>query len=235
MTEPALRQASTLDRLIPPEISGDRFYRWLARIAATPGVHTILEIGSSSGEGSTAALVEGALRNPAAPRIHCIEVSRARHQALAERYRSFDFVHCHNVSSVPAERFPTEAELDAFRRRIWTRFRFIRRDTVMGWLRQDLAYLERSGLSGAGIREIMERHGIDRWDAVLIDGSEFTGAAEMEEVYGARFLLLDDIRTFKNHDNHARLAKDPAYRLVARSRWLRNGFAIFERRPMAGS
>ena len=222
---------SSFDRLIPAEVRGDRFFRWIARIAATPGVRTILEIGSSAGAGSTVALLEGALRNPRTPAVHCIEASRPRFLALAARYRGHAFIHPHHVSSVPADRFPTAADIDAFRRRAWTRFRLVPRATVLGWLRQDLEYLEREGLSGAGIRTIMDRHGIQRWDAVLIDGSEFTGSAEMEEVYGARFLLLDDIRSFKNYDNQRRLAADPAYRRVARSRWLRNGFAIFERRP----
>ena len=67
------------------------------------------------------------------------------------------------------------------------------------------------------------------FDAVLIDGSEFTGRVEMEEVYGARVLMLDDTRSYKNWDNLKRLEKDPAYRRVKKSRWTRNGWAIFER------
>ncbi len=59
--------SSGLDRLIPPEISNDRFYRAIERVAATPGVRTILEIGSSSGAGSTEAWVKGALANPQRP------------------------------------------------------------------------------------------------------------------------------------------------------------------------
>lgn len=221
--------SSGLDRLIPAEVTNDGLYAWIARIAATEGVRQILEIGSSSGAGSTEAFVTGALRNPVRPTLHCMEVSRARFAALADRYAPYDFVRCHNLSSVPLEAFPTPGEIDAFRRRVWTRFRFIKRRTVLEWLQQDLDYLAREGLSTHGIREIREREGIDRFDAVLIDGSEFTGPAEMDEVYGARFLILDDIRTFKNYDNCRRLASDPAYRLLARSRWTRNGFAVFER------
>ena len=44
-----------------------------------------------------------------------------------------------------------------------------------------------------------------------------------------RFIALDDVRSFKNHDNRRTLDADPAYRCVARSRWLRNGFAVYER------
>lgn len=220
---------SALDRLIAPEIKDDPLYRWIARVAADPGVRHVLEIGSSSGEGSTEAFIAGALANPQPPTLHCIEVSRVRFRGLVERHREREFVRCYNTSSVPLEAFATMAEVDAFRRRAWTRFRFIRRGIVEGWLRQDLDYIAREGLSAHGIRRIREEAGIEAFDAVLIDGSEFTGRAEMDEVYGARFVLMDDTRAFKNFDNCERLRRDPAYRLLARSRWLRNGFAVFER------
>jgi hypothetical protein len=222
--------ASGLDRLIPPEIKGDRFYRAISEVAATPGVSEILEIGSSSGAGSTEAFVLGALRNPVRPRLHCIEVSTARHAALAERWREQDFVHTYNVSSVPLESFPSAEEVARFHREVRSKLSRVPLQTVLEWLEQDVDYLREHDLSRHGIREIKERHRIDTFDAVLIDGSEFTGAAELDEVIGARFLLLDDTRTFKNLDNVRRLEADPAYRLVRKSRWTRNGFAVFERR-----
>lgn len=230
-----LPRASGLDRLIPPEIRDDQLYRWIARIAALPGVRHILEIGSSSGAGSTEAFVSGALRNSVRPHVHCMEISRPRFRALVDRYRDHDFVHCYNCSSVPLELFPDGADIDEFRRRTWSRFRFIRRATVLEWLRQDIDYVREHGLSGHGIRRVRTLHGIAFFDAVLIDGSEFSGPADLVEVYGARFILLDDIRTFKNGDNYRRLLCDPDYTRVASSRWLRNGFAIFERRTPAAA
>lgn len=221
--------ASALDRLIAPEIRRDRFSRAIAEVGATPGVREILEIGSSSGAGSTEAWVAGALRNPQRPRIHCIEVSRARHAALAERWREHPFVHTYNVSSVPLESFPSAEEVARFHREVRSKLRRVPLDTVLGWLEQDVAYVRAHDVSRHGIREIKERHGIDTFDAVLIDGSEFTGRAELDEVYGARFLLLDDTRTFKNWENMRRLEADPDYRLVRKGHWTRNGFAVFER------
>jgi hypothetical protein len=223
--------SSALDHIIPPEIKGDAFYRWIERVASTSGVRNILEIGASSGAGSTEALVAGALRNPdGPPAIHCIEASQVRFTALVERYREAPFLRAYHASSIARDRFPEEKEVDEFRRRVWTRFRFIRRSIVMGWLRQDLEYLDRHGLSESGVERVRRVSGITQFDAVLIDGSEFSGPADLEQVHGARFLLLDDIRTFKNYDNHRLLLRDPRYRLVVRRRWLRNGFAIFERR-----
>lgn len=222
---------SGLDRLIPPEIRHDRFSRAIAGVAATRGVRQMLEIGASSGEGSTEAFVTGALKNPdGPPLLHAIEVSATRFTALVERWKAYPFVHCYHVSSVPLESFPAAEEVARFHREVRSRLRRNRLDKVLGWLQQDLDYLRAHRLSAPGIRQVRARHGIERFDAVLIDGSEFTGKAELEEVYGARFLLLDDTRSFKNWDNLRRLEADPAYRLVTRSRWLRNGFAIFERR-----
>lgn len=222
-------QPSGLDRIIPGEIRGDRLFRWLSRIAATPGIRTILEIGSSSGTGSTEAFVEGALRNAERPSLHCVEVSTARFGELKKRWKDMEFVHCHNVSSVAPERFPTEDEVAHFYREVRSKLRSNRLEKVLGWLRQDLDYLREHGLARDGIRDIKLREGIERFDAVLIDGSEFTGKAELEDVYGARFIALDDTRSFKNLENARRLGADPAYRCVAKSFWRRNGFAVFER------
>lgn len=222
---------SPLDRLLPPQVKNDGFYRALIRVAATPGVRTILEIGASSGGGSTEALVNGALRNPdGPPAIHSIEVSLARIGAFRERWRDFSFVHGHNTSSVPRESFPTPEEVTRFYRTVRSKLRNVRLEKVLHWLQLDLDYLaEHPELSAHGIRRIKEAAGVGVFDAVLIDGSEFTGRVEMEEVYGARFLMLDDTRSYKNWDNLSRLEKDPAYRRVRKSRWTRNGWAVFER------
>jgi hypothetical protein len=163
------------------------------------------------------------------PRLHCIDVSVERHRALVKRWRDYSFVHCHNVSSVPVERFPTAAEVEDFCRKVPSRLRDFELATVLGWLQQDTDYLRVHALSSPGIAQIREQHGIDRFDAVLIDGSEFTGKAELEEVYGARFLLLDDTETFKNWANTRRLESDRNYRLVRADPSVRNGFAVFKR------
>jgi len=215
--------------LIPPEIKGDLLYRSIVEVASVPGVREILEIGSSSGAGSTEAWVAGALQNPDLPRLHCIEVSSTRYAALVERWKERDFVHCYHVSSVPLESFPAASEVEAFYHGTRSKLRRTPLETVLSWHRHDVDYVRAHGLSRHGIREIRERHGIDSFDAVLIDGSEFTGGAELDEVYGARFLLLDDIETYKNFENARRLEEDPRYRLVRISRRTRNGFAVFER------
>lgn len=232
MTAGAAGAGTGLDRLIAPQVRNERFYRAIRRVAATAGVRTILEVGASSGGGSTEALVAGALENPdGPPEIHSIEVSKARFAQLVERYRGYAFLHPHNVSSVPARAFPSEQEVARFHREVRSKLRNNRLPKVLGWLRQDLEYLAlHPDLDRPGIRDIRVQAGLDGFDAVLLDGSEFTGSAELDEVYGARFILLDDTRTFKNWSNDRRLRADPAYRRIASSRWRRNGWSAFERR-----
>lgn len=226
---PVARAGTTLDQLIPPEIADDAFAAAIEEIGATPGVREILEIGSSTGEGSTAAWVRGILRNPDHPHLHCLEVSDERYAALVERWRAYEFVHCYQLSSVPLERFPSPADVERFFGDKPERLSQYDLETVLGWLQQDVDYLREHELSSAGIAQVKARHGIETFDAVLIDGSEFTGRAELDEVYGARFLLLDDTETFKNFDNSRRLEADPAYRLVGADPTTRNGFAVYER------
>lgn len=218
-----------LDDLIPAEIVGDALSEFIEEVASTGGVGEILEIGSSTGEGSTSAWVRGALRNPVRPHLHCIEVSAERHAALVERWGGQEFVYCHHVSSIPLERFPSAAEVERFYHDVPSRLRDFDLATVLGWLQQDLDYMRDHGLSGPGIAQIKERHAIDVFDAVLIDGSEFAGRGELDEVYGARFLLLDDTETFKNWENSRRLQADPEYRLIRADAETRYGFAVFER------
>jgi len=223
------RPEAKLDHLIPAEITNDALAQVIEDVASTEGIHEILEIGSSAGDGSTAAWVRGALRNPALPRLHCIEVSAERHAALVKRWSEYPFVRCYNVSSVPLEGFPSASDVTSFYRDVPSRLRDFELETVLGWLQQDVDYVRVHGLSSRGIRDIKALHDIDTFDAVLIDGSEFTGASELDEVYGARFLLLDDTETFKNWANMRRLESDRNYRLVRADPSVRNGFAIFER------
>lgn len=224
--------ANALDHLMPPQMKNDSFYRAIVKVAATPGVKTILEIGASSGQGSTEALVNGAMKNPGGyPEIHSIEVSKARMASFLQTWKAYPFVHGYNTSAVPTASFPSKDDITRFYQTVRSKLRNVRLERVLGWLQQDLDYLaEHPDLDVHGIRRIKAETRVNTFDAVLIDGSEFTGKAELDEVHGAWFLMLDDTRSYKNWDNCARLLNDPAYRLVKKSRWTRNGWAVFERK-----
>ena len=222
---------SASDRLIAPEILDDPFYEALKGLGTIEDLEHVLEIGSSSGEGSTRALV-GALRlNRRKPVLHCLEVSRARFAELQRAYRGYDFVRCYNMSSVASSRVAGEAEIRAFYDAHRTALNRYDLATILGWRAEGLQYLrEHPELDRDGIAEIKKANGIARFDLVLIDGSEFTGAAELDDVYGATIICLDDTNAFKCHAARQRLMSDPRYEKLADDQTLRNGYSIFCRR-----
>jgi hypothetical protein len=109
--------ACALDYYIPPEVSNDSFYKMIVEVASYPEVKSILEIGSSSGEGSTAAFVEGIKKNPSKPSLFCMEVSKVRFEKLKNYYSDLPQVKAYNVSSVSAKDFPSEKSILNFLRR----------------------------------------------------------------------------------------------------------------------
>ncbi|PSB51793.1 FkbM family methyltransferase [filamentous cyanobacterium Phorm 6] len=220
---------SQLNRLIPPEIKNDELYLAIHKIARQEDIKTVLEIGSSSGQGSTEAFVTGLRENPSQPVLFCMEISKPRFAELQNTYRNDSFVKCYNVSSVSIEQFAEREEVIRFYRNHQTNLNYYPLEQVLGWLSQDIEYVKKSGVLENGIKEIKKENDIDVFDAVLIDGSEFTGNAELEEVYGAKIIILDDINTFKNYRNHNKLLTDPNYVLVGQNYLIRNGYAIFKK------
>jgi glycosyltransferase involved in cell wall biosynthesis/predicted O-methyltransferase YrrM len=232
----AVNPNSQLNSIIPPEIKDDPFYFAIQQISRDEPLRTVLEIGSSSGQGSTEAFVTGLRENRSRPTLFCMEVSQARYAALARRYAGEGFVKCYNVSSVPVGQFPSEGEVTRFYERHLSGRNYSPLPEVLRWLRQDIEYVNGSGVPQEGIRQIKQENGITDFDLVLIDGSEFTGAAELREVYGAGYILLDDVNTFKNALTLQALLADENYTLIDHQPGVRNGYAIFKKktvRPLA--
>ncbi len=220
---------SEIEHLIPPEIKDDELYLAIQKIAANNSIKTILEIGSSSGEGSTQALVAGMQENSSQPSLFCLEISQARFAQLQKHYHNNSFVRCYNASSVSLEKFPKEIEIREFYQNTQTALNNYPVEQVIGWLQQDIQYLSSQEIQENGIQIIKQENQINYFDFVLIDGSEFTGIAELDEIYGANFIALDDINTFKNHSNYHKLLADKNYILIAENYSLRHGYAIFQK------
>jgi hypothetical protein len=225
-----VQKDSQLNYLIPAEIKNDEFYYLLQFIVEQPEVRTVLEIGASSGEGSTEAFVT-AMRGqpPGSKQLYTLEVSKVRYAALKQRYAADPSVHAYNLSSVTVADFPSVEEVTAFWQSRVERLGGLPLDVFLGWRQQDIDYILDSGVPTDGIRTLQRETGIAVFDAVLIDGSEFTGQAELDRVYGATYLCLDDSNVFKNFDNYHRLVADPKYVLVAENPNLRNGYAVFKK------
>ena len=85
---------SELNFIIDPEIKNDDFYQAIQEIARYSNIKTVLEIGSSSGQGSTEAFVKGLRENANQPTLFCMEVSQTRFKALKNHYLNDSFVKC---------------------------------------------------------------------------------------------------------------------------------------------
>jgi len=216
--------------LVAPEIKNDAFYDLIRDLAATEILETVLEIGSSAGEGSTEAFVVGLSKNRGSPQLFCIEISRPRFQKLQETYKDYPFVHCYNLSTISIAQFPRPEEVIKFYNEVPSALRQFPLPTVLGWLCQDIEYIRQTGVEVGAIEKIKADHGIETFDMVLIDGSEFAGSAEYSLVKGANFILLDDTNTFKCYKVREDLLDDPMYDLIADGPRLRNGFSVFKRR-----
>jgi hypothetical protein len=219
---------SPLNRLIPPEIKDTELYKEIQNLSAGEDIKTILEIGSSAGDGSTEAFVLGIMQNPNRPTLYCIEASGARFLELKERYSKFSFIKGFNVSSIPVEKFPTEEDIVNFYFTTRSKLNDHPIKDVLEWYRQDIEYLRIANITTHGIEHIRRQENITCFDMVLIDGSQFAGSAELDEIYGARYILLDDVNTFNNYKNYHRLMSDANYSLYSKNWEERNGYAIFK-------
>lgn len=219
---------SELNNLIPPEISNDQLFGIIRDLASQHWVKSILEIGASSGEGSTQAFLEGMSYNDEAT-LYCLEVSKTRFEKLEENCLGMDQVKLYNMSSIKLDDFPNEQGVTTFYRDVPSMLNNYLLNRVLGWLKQDKDYILEYDIEEDGIEYIKEENLIDNFDIVLIDGSEFTGYMELNKTYGAKVFILDDICSFKNHHSYQQLLKDPSYKLLCENKVLRGGFAVFQK------
>lgn len=220
---------SELDNLIPPEIINDELFDTIVELASREDVYNILEIGASSGEGSTKAFLEG-MGNRSGVRLFCFEVSIPRFKKLFKKYIDVDKrIKFFNGSIVFPKEFPGKQLVIDFYNNVSSPLNKYSLDTVLGWLDQDLAYMKEHRIPCLTVHHIKKVFKIDEFDLVLIDGSEFTGLVEFEKIRGAKIIVLDDVCSFKNHYSRLALSVDKSYKLIKENLKLRLGYSVFEK------
>jgi hypothetical protein len=192
------------------------------------GLSNNLEIGSWDGEGSTRCFVE-AMKMLASPKeLNCIEIVKDKFDILSERYISYDFVKCHNCSSISYE--------DLIYRdfeQVWnSEYNNIRirglypKELVNQWFDRDLETIKTSNS--------FDYKKYDFFDGVLIDGSEFTGYSEFKLLKDkTKVFFLDDVHSvFKCYQIYDELMRDDTWTLVTENPYNRNGYAIFSKNSL---
>jgi hypothetical protein len=100
-------------------------------------------------------------------------------------------------------------------------------EVVLQWLRGDISEMATGSIEAEGIRQVRQATSGVPFDLVVIDGREFTGLAELQQVQGAKIVLLGCTRTFKNQRSMQLLAQDENYELLFTEPEVGNGYAGF--------
>lgn len=222
--------------LIAPEVS-DSFASALNKLCSKDEVINIVEIGSSSGLGSTKAIIDGALKSSASSKnIYCIEVSSVRSSELQKNlidYHSKLNIKIINLSTIKPSDLPKNFRVIVFYFKHNTNLRKVSLYRILGWLKKDIKFLEENPSlwnSKTAIDVVREDTFGEEIDLVVIDGGEFSGYQEFLLFYGAKIIALDDVNSFKCYQAYMRLINDPEYELYGQDWDLRNGWAIFCRK-----
>ncbi len=203
----------------PPEIRLDEpAGRSLAEICKDSSIQIAVEIGASSGEGST-----GVLRYalPESARIYSLEAHPERYKELVRNVSKDS--RCVPIHAAAQPRIATAQEVKEWlEANPCSTLRGYGQDRVLQWRQEDEELLK--NVPTDGVNRVPDP------DLLLIDGSEFTGWYDLQAFLerGARpkYIALDDIFTFKNSQSLAELSRY-GYRLIQWSK-ARQGFAILK-------
>jgi hypothetical protein len=216
-----------------PEVTKDQsFYQLIKGLAQRDEVKTMLEIGSSTGLGSTQAFIEGiTLRDDKTDvRLHCLEMFQPAFLELKSNTGAHSFIEYHNVNSIALSELPTWKEVQHFYHSQKTYLNSYTLETVKQWYDNGIRYAEQTGLTFNGIKKIKNEYEINAFDLVLIDGSEFTGEQDLYSVMGSKNIILDDCMTYKCYQAFQVLSHHVSYQLVTASLDERHGHAVFQRK-----
>ena len=212
---------------IPAEIKNDELYE---RIITTirmfsSEIKTVLEVGASSGDGSTEALIIG-MAGLQDKTLYTIEANPLRYENLVTRYKGLDWVKPLNGSSVAIEEYMSEEDVEFFHKNTPTQLNEYSLETVLSWYEDEILSIAKWRIP-TGIIDTIEKP-----DMVLLDGSPFTGNAEYQKMGDSKIIILDDILDIKHYHSHQALRKNKEYECLFCNLTLRNGYSIWVKREL---
>lgn len=212
-----------LTDIISPEIYNDEFYHSLKTIVEHFDVKSILEIGASSGQGSTQCFLQSKTNNC---KLFSIEISKERFNIL----KNNDYINFYPYlgSSISFEEYMTDDEVKEFYNTKKTNVNKYPLDLILSWKKEELDYITNNNIPVSIIECIKLDNNIENFDLVLIDGSPFTGDSELKHCLGSKIIALDDVNDIKCYQAYHTLSSLSEYELIAQDWSIRNGFAIFK-------
>ena len=210
----------------------DDFSIEIEKITLKPENRIFVEIGSSAGEGSTKHFIKiiSSRIDAEECKFYCLEVSQPRLNNLIDLYGNFAFFRPKHNSSIALRDYPSFLKVIYFLIRYKSNLRNYSVARIYSWFKFEKINIRKSlnDFNTSGIDLILDELQGEMPDVVLIDGSEFTGFKDLKKLYGSKYILLDDIRSFKCFHAHRMLLRSPKYNLITENIDLRNGFAIYK-------
>jgi len=214
-----------------PEVTlADDFGRSISKVISDNNYRINLEIGSWDGAGSTQCIIDGMKKlepNGYNALLQCIEINPDRFKDLQNAIAIYPWALAYNMSSINRESFLPKSFDEVWNSEYNNLERGVGkypRDLVIQWYEQDVSRLTNIGFLNSSMRR-------PKYDAVLIDGSEFMGYSEFTLLKdSSRCFMLDDVfSAYKCSQIYHELLKTPGWSLVCEGPHVRNGFAIFKK------
>jgi phospholipid N-methyltransferase len=117
----------------------DEFCRLIERVIYEYDVKSIIEIGPSSGKGSTGAILRGIRKKSSVTQtqLHLIEIDEFRCALLKLRFKKMNNVTIYNGSSISIDEFPSWEEVKNFYSQCVTKLNKHSLETIEKWYYSD--------------------------------------------------------------------------------------------------
>lgn len=241
---------------IPPEIKDDELYNHIFDIVKNNQMKTIIEIGSSSGMGSTKAIIEGIRQNTNNKenmKVFCLEASRERCINFKRNYEhlfysnfsniylfhlpKYGSLYLYNYSSIGLNQYLSDNEIRHFYDTIKTNLNQYPIEEVLKWKQEEINYVKSNKIPLYGLQTMKQHHDLKHVDLVIFDGSAFCGMADFMSLCDSinpKWIIFDDINDIKNHEANQFIntffgLSNIQYTCYALNLGLRNGFSIYKR------
>jgi hypothetical protein len=214
--------------MIIPEINGGPFFDAIVRVILEVKPDLLIEVGASNGMGSTSAIMQGRGRNEKGE-IHCVEVDHGRCEEFREHHVNHEFVHLHEGCSVSLEDYMSAVTVrDLYESNPQFNCCAEPLDKILSWRRSEMNDISLKGIKQNTLKECVSELFMPS-TFVLLDGSAFTGLAEVEKMWGSKVIALDDTVDIKHFHSRKRLDASSFYHIYDKNDNDRNGWAIYVR------
>ncbi len=222
---------------IPPEIKDDELYDRLIdtiRLFAHE-IQTVLEVGASSGDGSTEAIASALSQYVPSKTFYTIEASPVRYEILKQRYANIDWLIPMLGSSVFLEEYVPKGYAEFYHKKHKRRFGQYDLSFLLDWYVNEKALIQDNNLPQGVIDSIKKENNIDFFDFVILDGSPYTGYSEFQKILGAKIIVFDDVLDIKHDKSHELLKAMTEYECIYCNLLHRNGYSIWVKKYLIDS